>query len=185
MQNQTVHRKLISAGSGSCYDDIAAGTLLTGIIEEILYKPLDWPLLVTNLVTELSCYSVNIISVATTNCASYLIKELGLNGIKAVSAPKFNFVSKFANNEPNSGDIAIVGMAGRFPGSDNLESFWKVLADGMDLHRQVSVQIRSHCQMLMYFRFQKTDLMLRPTVIPPGHFKIVSIYPLNIPDTLF
>jgi acyl transferase domain-containing protein len=35
------------------------------------------------------------------------------------------------------GDIAIVGMAGRFPGADDLEGFWNALESGLDLHRQV------------------------------------------------
>jgi hypothetical protein len=35
-------------------------------------------------------------------------------------------------------DIAIVGMSGRFPGAEDLEGLWKVLEDGLDLHRMVS-----------------------------------------------
>ena len=34
-------------------------------------------------------------------------------------------------------DIAVVGMSGRFPGSDNLDDFWKVLSQGRDLCQQV------------------------------------------------
>jgi acyl transferase domain-containing protein len=29
-------------------------------------------------------------------------------------------------------DIAIVGMAGRFPGADNVEAFWRNLRDGVE-----------------------------------------------------
>ncbi|KAF1977949.1 ketoacyl-synt-domain-containing protein [Bimuria novae-zelandiae CBS 107.79] len=36
-----------------------------------------------------------------------------------------------------SGDIAIVGISGRFPGGDDLESFWDVLSSGLDLHREI------------------------------------------------
>ncbi|KAM0800777.1 hypothetical protein BDR22DRAFT_821296 [Usnea florida] len=38
-------------------------------------------------------------------------------------------------NEEN--DIAIVGMSGRFPGSDDLENFWKTLSQGHDLCQQI------------------------------------------------
>lgn len=34
-------------------------------------------------------------------------------------------------------DVAVVGMSGRFPGSDNLDEFWKVLSQGRDLCQQV------------------------------------------------
>lgn len=37
-----------------------------------------------------------------------------------------------------SDDIAIVGISGRFPGGDDLETFWNVLSSGLDLHREVS-----------------------------------------------
>lgn len=33
--------------------------------------------------------------------------------------------------------IAIVGMAGRFPGSKTLEEFWQSLMDGLDAHQEV------------------------------------------------
>ena len=33
--------------------------------------------------------------------------------------------------------IAVVGMAGRFPNADDLESLWSVLEQGLDLHRRV------------------------------------------------
>jgi iron transport multicopper oxidase len=34
--------------------------------------------------------------------------------------------------------LAIVGMSGRFPGADSAEGLWKVLEQGLDLHRVVS-----------------------------------------------
>lgn len=36
-----------------------------------------------------------------------------------------------------SNAIAIVGMAGRFPGSESLEEFWQSLMDGLDAHQEV------------------------------------------------
>lgn len=42
-------------------------------------------------------------------------------------------------NEAN--DIAVVGMSGRFPGSDDLEGFWKTLSQGHDLCQQVYLQV--------------------------------------------
>lgn len=40
---------------------------------------------------------------------------------------------------PESSDIAIVGMAGRFPGANSLEDFWQILEQGLDLHRRVRI----------------------------------------------
>lgn len=36
-----------------------------------------------------------------------------------------------------SGSFAIIGMGGRFPGGDDLDSFWNVLEEGLDLHQPV------------------------------------------------
>ncbi|PCG98961.1 Acyl transferase/acyl hydrolase/lysophospholipase [Penicillium occitanis (nom. inval.)] len=36
-----------------------------------------------------------------------------------------------------SNAIAIVGMAGRFPGSESLEEFWQSLMDGLDAHQEI------------------------------------------------
>ncbi|KAL8783229.1 MAG: hypothetical protein Q9213_004793 [Squamulea squamosa] len=45
------------------------------------------------------------------------------------------------------GEVAIIGMAGRFPGADTLEAFWHVLESGLDLHRRVPpdrFDVRTH-----------------------------------------
>ena len=46
------------------------------------------------------------------------------------------------NNAPQTGrpdqsKIAIIGMSGRFPDSPDPEAFWKILCDGLDVHRIV------------------------------------------------
>jgi amino acid adenylation domain-containing protein len=35
-------------------------------------------------------------------------------------------------NNNNNGDIAIIGMAGRFPGADTIEAFWDLLSEGLE-----------------------------------------------------
>ena len=37
-----------------------------------------------------------------------------------------------ADVEHSETDIAVIGMAGRFPGADTIEAFWKNLRDGLD-----------------------------------------------------
>ena len=37
-------------------------------------------------------------------------------------------------------DIAIIGLAGRFPGADDLDGFWQQIADGNDLIREVPAE---------------------------------------------
>ena len=35
-------------------------------------------------------------------------------------------------SESSGIDIAIIGMAGRFPGADNVDAFWRNLRDGVE-----------------------------------------------------
>ncbi|MGQ7947206.1 amino acid adenylation domain-containing protein [Flavobacterium sp. WC2509] len=42
------------------------------------------------------------------------------------------FVFKNTNNQTASADIAIIGMAGRFPGSDTIDELWENLRDGKE-----------------------------------------------------
>ena len=46
-------------------------------------------------------------------------------------------VQSGASTSAVNDDIAIIGMAGRFPGAPNLELFWQALADGRNLVREV------------------------------------------------
>lgn len=45
----------------------------------------------------------------------------------------------FTSPRGGSDSIAIVGMSGRFPGSDNIQEFWKSLLDGERHIREVSL----------------------------------------------
>ena len=58
-----------------------------------------------------------------------------LDAVKAPSVPE--------SVRGGSDLIAVVGMAGRFPGSDGLDDFWEMLQAGVEVHQQVSLtQVR-------------------------------------------
>ncbi|KAJ5103029.1 conidial yellow pigment biosynthesis polyketide synthase, partial [Penicillium argentinense] len=53
-----------------------------------------------------------------------------------------------SHGRKRSDNIAIVGMSGRFPGAQNMKEFWKVLYEGLDMHREVPsdrFDAQSHC----------------------------------------
>lgn len=64
-----------------------------------------------------------------------------------------------------SDDIAIVGLAGRFPGGHDLDSFWEVLSSGLDLHTEIPstrFDLASH--------FDPTGSLKNSTSVPYGCF---------------
>lgn len=55
-----------------------------------------------------------------------------------IRGPSFLSVSNRTNNGTQEKEcIAIVGMSGRFPGAENLEEFWKIIKEGLDMHKEV------------------------------------------------
>ncbi|MHB8065339.1 MAG: hybrid non-ribosomal peptide synthetase/type I polyketide synthase, partial [Ruminiclostridium sp.] len=43
-----------------------------------------------------------------------------------------NDMASATSNEPESADIAVIGMACKFPGADNIEKFWKNIVSGIE-----------------------------------------------------
>jgi hypothetical protein len=175
---------MISASTGEQYSSCSAQELLFEVVTEILYQPLNWSAFLSSLAAELSGFNVVLTPIGPTNCASYLFKELGLAGVHISSAAPPDVPPKLTDSH-NSGDIAVVGMAGRFPGGDTLEAFWKVLEDGLDLHRKVCSRpakpLNKHVfKILTLLRYPKIDSMSIPTTILPARSKTVSMT-TNIP----
>jgi hypothetical protein len=48
-----------------------------------------------------------------------------------------NTIPKSASGNMQNAKIAIIGMAGRFPNAADHEAFWKLLEQGLDVHREV------------------------------------------------
>lgn len=67
---------------------------------------------------------------------SYLASSLKAPGRQINVCPELSSESR-TGARPLSGRIAVVGMAGRGPGCDNLDEFWDIICDGRDMHREI------------------------------------------------
>ncbi|KAJ5995510.1 polyketide synthase [Penicillium waksmanii] len=132
----------VISGVGTRYSpDLDVDTLMVDIVRDILIRPLSFEN-VMSTVTETATASpqkdCQIFSVgpsqAIHSLASTLRAETSLN-----VTTEGQLHTETPDYEPLNGaqKIAIVGMAGRFPNSDDLESFWSTLQQGLDLHRRV------------------------------------------------
>lgn len=85
---------------------------------------------------------VNIVPMACNACHS-IIRTLGsavFTPVKLIDSipPPFGYLdSESSGCQTAQSKIAIVGMSGRFPGADDLEEFWNVLQQGLDVHKAV------------------------------------------------
>ncbi|KAH7374244.1 PKS16 protein [Cadophora sp. MPI-SDFR-AT-0126] len=128
-------RRIISPHSGSPYDFQNQAELNSAIIDDIMKNPINNVPTQESLLSILDDKSVMITSVGSNNTTKRLTKCLKDANINfEVTSSRQN--TKLCNSSAG-GDIAIVGMAGRFPGAESLEEFWKVLDSGLDLHREI------------------------------------------------
>ena len=110
--------------------------LLHRIIDDILQLPLYWSKTVQALASSIGKADINLTILGPTSMAKSLRRALEKALIKVIETDKAE--TPPANNmHGESGAVAVVGMSGRFPGSENLKEFWEVLEKGRDLHEQV------------------------------------------------
>ncbi|KAF4207525.1 hypothetical protein CNMCM8927_002930 [Aspergillus lentulus] len=132
----------VISGVGTRYSpDLDVDTLMVDVVRDILIRPLLFEN-VMNTVTETTTTSprkdCQIFSVGPSQAINSLASTLRADTSLNVTTEGQLHTEK-PDYEPLNGaqKIAIVGMAGRFPNSDDLESFWSTLQQGLDLHRRV------------------------------------------------
>ena len=106
--------------------------LLKQCIEEILMAPI--------CVDKVICEALN---VDKARCQIYQFGSSSLSqALHAALLTKgydssLRTATTLQHSSSQSTDIAIVGMSGRFPGAGDLESFWQLLQDGLDVHGEI------------------------------------------------
>ncbi|KAL8709008.1 MAG: hypothetical protein Q9220_006217 [cf. Caloplaca sp. 1 TL-2023] len=131
------HTEIRSTSSGRPFSAHSMVDLLHQIIVDILQKPLNWSNVVANTVASLRTKEVSFVALGPTNAATPLRRALKAVGIKIIENQEVRPSLTARPKRGESGAIAVVGMSGRFPGSENLEDFWKHLEEGQDLVQQI------------------------------------------------
>jgi hypothetical protein len=126
-------------------------------VMEVLTRPVQWDATVKNCVSDIRSSPVSgirVLAMGPTSLSNSLVSALKVGGGLQLSLE--DGVSWFARNRiPKSvsgslrnSKIAIVGMAGRFPNAADHEAYWKLLEQGLDVHREVSPPIISKIEIL-------------------------------------
>ncbi|RAH69481.1 putative polyketide synthase [Aspergillus aculeatinus CBS 121060] len=126
----------------------STSALFTECIDRILRECMDWNQLVTtslNFLAPLNAPSYRILSLGPTplgNALASALKHEQPAGLKLTledhaSWLAANSVPTYLSSSPAGCNIAIIGMAGRFPDAADHEAFWELLAQGLDVHRKV------------------------------------------------
>lgn len=111
------------------------GDMLRAICSQALSRPLDITHVVDQLSSKLRSFpQLDVKSIGPCSHLSYLTNVLKSAG-RTVSVADDHPPSTPPKQLP--GRIAIVGMAGRGPGSDNVEEFWNVIMSKLDLCEEI------------------------------------------------
>jgi hypothetical protein len=111
------------------------GDLLRAVCSQALSRPLDITQAVGKLNARLgSCSEVDIRLIGPSSHAPYLATALNTAG-RSVSVKDDKSLD--ASQLPAVGRIAIVGMAGSGPGSNDVEDFWNVIMSKQDLCEEI------------------------------------------------
>ncbi|MCJ1313534.1 hypothetical protein MMC25_007213 [Agyrium rufum] len=155
---------VMSTSSGKPFSAATLNDLLRQIADDVLQIPLYWTKTVSNMAASIGSSDVTLTTFGPTNAVKSLRRNLEQAGAKLAELASSDAQSQ-ATPRGGSGAIAIIGMAGRFPGSETLEEFWEVLEKGKDLHTKIpkrSFDVETH--------WDKSGARKNTTLSPYGCF---------------
>ena len=125
---------------------------------------------------------VEVTIVGPTSHTSLVTRLLENVGVQPV-VQDFAVASTQTSYRGGSNDVAIVGMSGRFPGSESLEDFWTVIQKAQDLHKEVSSpRCFDRIVTEQFHRFQSLALIYRSITIQRVRRR--TLYLLNMAASL-
>lgn len=115
--------------------------LLRQVVSDILIRPLLFDNVTAAVVSKAKDSGrkkCTISSIGPSSALSSLVSSLRAETELEVSVGEQLGLTKSAYDQRRTPQkIAIVGMSGRFPNADNIESLWNLLEQGLDVHRRV------------------------------------------------
>ena len=133
---------LLSTKTGKPFLPSDMTSLLRQAVDEILNDTLRWDVLLNEL-DNLTCSNCRVSIIGSPGFGKSMVSRLQTNGtIEAclLSTTEELTISSHKGIEQTQdkrSKIAIVGMSGRFPGAKGMEELWNILAQGLDLHKEV------------------------------------------------
>ena len=144
-QYNVIHDMISSTGAKK----VSGGNTLDRLQEtlsEILIGKIQWDGILKTCGTEIeksSTRSCKVLTFGPSTMGNSLASSIKFHGISLTLEDHVSWTSKTrGTSSKNIGNmsnskIAIVGISGRFPGAANLEEFWKLLEQGLDVCREV------------------------------------------------
>ncbi|KAJ5176832.1 Conidial yellow pigment biosynthesis polyketide synthase [Penicillium canariense] len=147
---------VLSSETGKPFDAGSLETLLKMSLEEILLRQLCWGKVIDSCSSALKsaaskCILFPISSTATQSLYTSLKKAgISLEVDNSIGDVKKDPEATNSSGRAEQSKIAIIGLSGRFPESQDTEAFWDLLYKGLDVHREVPAErwdVKAHVDM--------------------------------------
>lgn len=133
--------RVLSWSAETSSPDVRLDQLLRQVVSDILVRPLSFDNIIATVVSKAKDSGrkkCKISSIGPSSALSSLVSSLRAETELGVSVgEQFGPTKSAYDRRSTSQKIAVVGMSGRFPNADNIESLWSLLEQGLDVHRRV------------------------------------------------
>ncbi|KAL4952403.1 hypothetical protein BDW69DRAFT_185487 [Aspergillus filifer] len=131
--------QVLCTSTGEPYHESTLRELYVSVCQEIVQKRLKMNHVLMSAARRLqTAIPVQLTVVGLTNATPIVKRVLDEHKLKVtIDDASVTKAQPPPDIRGGSDSIAIVGMAGRFPGSEDLEQFWQSLLEGMDTHQEI------------------------------------------------
>ncbi|KAI9691654.1 MAG: Type I Iterative PKS [Bathelium mastoideum] len=133
--------RVISGTTETPLSDVSLHEFLKEVVSDILIRPLSFDGVLAAVASEArnsGRKTCKLSPVGPSNAPSSLVSALGAgSGTEVSVGEQLGMPRLIAEPQGTTIKIAIVGMAGRFPNADSLESLWSTVEHGLDVHRRI------------------------------------------------
>ena len=133
---------LLSTKTGKPFLSSDMTSLLRQAVDEILNDTLRWDVLLNEL-DSLTCSNCRVSIIGSPGFGKSMVSRLQTNGaieaclLSTTEELRISSHKRIEQTQDKRSKIAVVGMSGRFPGAKGTEELWNILAQGLDLHKEV------------------------------------------------
>jgi zearalenone synthase (nonreducing iterative type I polyketide synthase) len=132
--------RVISPGGGAEYAHPTLGAMLRAVVRDMACRPLNMVETMTALNAKLGPVRyVELKLIGPTAQLPLVLQSLEAAGRNVTTRSVLE-----QQSSAQSGRIAVVGMAGRFPGCDDIEGYWEIISNGRAVHKEVRVPFILH-----------------------------------------
>ena len=131
--------KVLSPSNGEPYTASNLGDLILAMIQDISHHHMDLVQTFQKAARGIrGGRNATLMVIGPTAHANPLQAALEANKLKVSVISSLEDIVQHETARDGSGLIAVVGMSGRFPGSESIQAFWESLQLGQDFHQKVS-----------------------------------------------